>query len=165
DVLRLVAGVGRAEERRTRAAADVDRTAAGILESAAADDNVAAAPFGLHAVGGQVAAVGERAACDPPLMAADHVNRRSVVAPAFDDAVGDGERVDARELDRIAVAGGADVTDLQAVENNVMGRLAAVAAMVDVQPIAGCLLDDQVPQFDMHRPAEMNPRPAPLEDR
>jgi len=110
---------------------------AGLLEAAAADHDLGAAALRLHAAARSPFTLAERAALDPAAMAADQIDARTAGAPAFERALRDREVVDSGELDAVPVAALADVGHPQAAEREVVRRGRPIAAVVDVQAVAG----------------------------
>ena len=100
---RLEFGVGRAEVVGSGAAAEIDRAASGVFEVAAADGDVLATAFGLHAVGrDRLLEMFEFACRNQAVVAADHVDAGAAFAPAFDLAIFDAEIAHAGKFNAVA---------------------------------------------------------------
>ena len=123
----------RAEELQAGRAAHVQRPLAGLEEQVAQDQDVSAAALGLRAVLDEVV---EAVVGDDAVVAADHVDARAA-ADALDEAAQDVDVVDARELDAVVVAAGADVLDREVAQDDVVGGCGVGAAIVDVDAVAG----------------------------
>src|SRR5262249_54225021 len=93
DVPGLAAlGLG-ADEGQPRAAAEVDCPLPGMLEPAAEDHHLAAAPLGLNTVIAPRVSVPKGAADDLSPVTSHHVDARAAAAPSFEGAVLDPEIV------------------------------------------------------------------------
>ena len=157
DILRLIALGLRTEVGQARAPAEVDCPLPGMLEPAAADHHVLAAPLGLNTVIARRVAVPEGAADDLSPVTAHHVDSRATAAPSFDGAALDPEILHAGELDPVPVAGRSYVPDDHSSQQDVMGGHVERTAVVDVDAVASRPRHDQVMQFEVRDLREVEP--------
>src|SRR5579872_65757 len=154
----------RTEELQAGAPADVNGAAAGVLEPAAAYDDVGRAALGLHADAALLVRVPKPAALDNAVVAADHIDTLAIArAPEFDRTLQDVETLDAGELQPVVIAARPDVADVQPPADDAGRRRVVSAAVVDVDPVVRAAFDDQVVQLDAGAGREVQPRSSAVE--
>src|SRR5687767_12752262 len=135
------------------AAPDVHRASACVLETIAANHDVARAALALHAAAIQRLRnfVANRVAFDEAPVAPDHIDGRAAPgAPTLDDTVNDAKIPEAGELDAVVIAIAADVADAQAAQHDpARRRVRSDTAVVDVQPVVREFREHQIMQFNV----------------